>query len=1038
MTLKAVNQLVREGVEEAIRAEWERVRLEATRGPAEGPVAAPVARECTFFGFNKCGPTPFHGTEGAVGLIHWFEKMESTFGISECAEGKKVKFAAATLNGRALIWWKTQVATLGIEVANGMPWAEMKKLMIDEFCPIEEVQRLEDELRNLKLRDMNIAAYTQRFNELALLCPDAVPNEKKKVELYIKGLPEIIKGETTSSRPAVLNEAVRMAHALMEQKIQAKAERVAESNKRKWESSQGGNNGNNRNNNRDNTRQDQQNHQRQGNARAMTTAPTEQGGNTRDKPRCNRCLKHHSGYCKATCTNCGKTGHVARTCRSKAVARGTNEQPILTCYGCGEKGHTKNRCPKKNDPQGGNATGRAYALREAEKGQGPNVVTGTFLLNNRYARVLFDSGSDKSFVNSEFSHLIDMKPVRLNISYEVELADGKLVSTNTVLRGCTLNLLNQLFEVDLMPIELGTFDVIIGMDWLVKHDALIVCGKKEVHIPVKGKMLVVKGNCDESRLKVVSCIKARKYIERGCHLFVAHVMEKEPQEKRLEDVPIIRDFPEVFPDDLPGLPPPRQVEFRIELVPGAAPVARAPYRLAPSELKELSDQLKELSEKGFIRPSSSPWGAPVLFVKKKDGSFRMCIDYRELNKLTVKNRYPLPRIDDLFDQLQGSSVYSKIDLRSGYHQLRIREEDIPITAFRTRYGHFEFQVMPFGLTNAPAVFMDLMNRVCKPYLDKFVIVFIDDILIYSKSKEEHEEHLKIILGLLKKEKLYAKFLKCDFWLDSVQFLGHVINSEGVHVDPSKIEAIKNWTTPSTPTEVRQFLGLAGYYRRFIEEFSLIAKPLTKLTQKNKKYEWGEDEEEAFQILKQKLCSAPILALPEGSEDFIVYCDASVKGYGAVLMQREKVIDYASCQLKKHEENYMTHDLELGVVVFALRLWRHYLYGTKCVVYTDHKILQHILDQKELNMRQRRWIELLSDYDCEIRYHPGKGNVVADALSRKEREKPIRVRALVMTVYPDLFERILKAQTEAMKEDNVKAENLGRLLKPIFEIRSDRI
>ncbi|GJX73382.1 putative reverse transcriptase domain-containing protein [Tanacetum coccineum] len=259
-------------------------------------------------------------------------------------------------------------------------------------------------------------------------------------------------------------------------------------------------------------------------------------------------------------------------------------------------------------------------------------------------------------------------------------------------------------------------------------------------------------------------------------------------------------------------PPTRQVEFQIDLVPGAAPVARAPYRLAPSEMKELSEQLKELSDKGFIRPSSSPWGAPVLFVKKKDGSFRMCIDYRELNKLTVKNRYPLPRIDDLFDQLQGSSVYSKIDLRSGYHQLRVREEDIPKTAFRTRYGHYEFQVMPFGLTNAPAVFMDLMNR------------------------KEHEEHLKLILELLKKEELYAKFSKCEFWIPKVQFLGHVIDSEGIHVDPAKIESIKDWTSPKSPTEIRQFLGLAGYYRRFIEGFSKIAKPMTKLTQKKE----GED------------------------------------------------------------------------------------------------------------------------------------------------------------------------------------------------------
>lgn len=307
----------------------------------------------------------------------------------------------------------------------------------------------------------------------------------------------------------------------------------------------------------------------------------------------------------------------------------------------------------------------------------------------------------------------------------------------------------------------------------------------------------------------------------------------------------------------------------------------------------------------------------MLFVKKKDGSFRMCIDYRELNKLTVKNRYPLHRIDDLFDQLQGSSIYSKIDLRSGYHQLRVRKEDIPKTAFRTRYGHYEFQVMPFGLTNAPAVFMDLMNRVCKPYLDKFVRVFIEDILIYSNSKEEHEEHLRLIIELLRQEQLYAKFSKCEFWIPNVQFLGHVIDSEGVHADPAKIEAIKEWTAPTTPSEVRQFLGLAGYYRRFIEGFSKIAKSLTKLTQKNVKYQWGEKEEEAFQLLKEKLCSAPILARPEGSEDFVVYCDASHKGLGAVLMQREKVIAYSSRQLKKHEKNYTTHDLELGAVVFAL-------------------------------------------------------------------------------------------------------------------------
>ncbi|GJS86909.1 reverse transcriptase domain-containing protein [Tanacetum coccineum] len=297
--------------------------------------------------------------------------------------------------------------------------------------------------------------------------------------------------------------------------------------------------------------------------------------------------------------------------------------------------------------------------------------------------------------------------------------------------------------------------------------------------------------------------------------------------------------------------------------------------------------------------------------------------------------------------------------------------------------------MPFGLTNAPAIFMDLMNRVCKPYLDKFVIVFIDDILIYSKSEEEHEVHLKTILDLLKKEKLYAKFSKCEFWLQEVQFLGHVVNHDGIHVDPSKVESVKNWKTPESSTEIRSFLGLAGYYRRFIENFSKIAKPLTLLTQKNKTYVWGDEQDEAFRILKEKLCNAPVLALPDGPDDFVVYCDASKQGFGCVLMQRGKVIAYASRQLKKHEKNYTTHDLELGAVVFALKIWRHYLYGTKSVIYTDHKSLQYIFDQKDLNMRQRRWIELLSDYECEIKYHPGKANVVADALSRKERLKPRR-------------------------------------------------
>ncbi|GKC08949.1 putative reverse transcriptase domain-containing protein [Tanacetum coccineum] len=492
----------------------------------------------------------------------------------------------------------------------------------------------------------------------------------------------------------------------------------------------------------------------------------------------------------------GNVGHLTKNCRNKRPATGSNQLPVtVICHACGEKGHYTNQCRKTNI----NAQGRAYMLRDRNAHQDPNVVTSMFLLNQHLSRVLFDSGADRSFISISIASMLNIPSITIDTFYDIEMADGNLVSTNTIIKGCTLTLLNQPFEIDLMPIKLGSFDIVIGMDWLSKYHAKILCDEKVVHIPINGETLIIRGDQSKTRLNHISCIKTERYISRGCQVFMIQVMEKKSDKKRLEDIPVVKEFLDVFPEDLPGLLPVRQVEFQIDLIPRAAPIALTLYRLAPSEMQELSNQLQELADRGFIRPSRSPWGAPVLFVKKKDGSFRMCIDYQELNKLTIKNRYPLPRIDDLFDQLQGSSVYSKIDLRSGYHQLRVKNE----------------------------------------------------------------------------------------------------------------------------------------------------------------------------------------------------------GLGAVLMQREKVIAYASRQLKPHEENYTTHDLELGAVVFALKIWRHYLYGTKCTVFTDHKSLQHILLQKELNMRQRRWLELLADYDCEICYHPGKANVVADALSRKKQIKPLRVRALIITVHPKL-------------------------------------
>jgi hypothetical protein len=362
-----------------------------------------------------------------------------------------------------------------------------------------------------------------------------------------------------------------------------------------------------------------------------------------------------------------------------------------------------------------------------------------------------------------------------------------------------------------------------------------------------------------------------------------------------------------------------------------------------------------------------------------------CVYYRNLNNVTIKNKYPLPRIQDLFDQVKGAGVFSKIDLRLGYHQIKIKAEDIPKIAFVSRYGHHEYLVVPFELTNAPAIFMNLMNKIFMPYLDKFVIMFSDDILVYSKDKSEHAKHLKIVLQTLREHQLYAKFSKCEFWLDKVEFLGHVITKKGIAVNPSKVESVLEWKSPKNAKEIRGFLGMAGYYRRFIEGFSKIAGPMTKLLWKNTPFVWSEQCEQSFQTLKEKLTTAPVLAVPETDKDYIVYCDASKQGIGCVLMQDRKVIAYGSRQLRPNEVNYPTHGLELPAVVYALKSRRHFLYGAKCELYTDHKSLKYFFTQKELNMRQRRWLELIKDYDLTINYTSGKANVVADALSRKSTD-----------------------------------------------------
>ncbi|GJX31276.1 putative reverse transcriptase domain-containing protein [Tanacetum coccineum] len=591
---------------------------------------------CSYKEFIACNPKEYDGKGGAVALTRWIEKMESVHDMSGCSIDQKVKYTAGSFVGKALMWWNSQICTLSWEVAVSMSWNDFKFMMIQEFCPSHEMQKLESELWNHAMVGAGHAAYIDR------------------------GLAPQIHGMVAATKPKTIQKAVQISGALTDEAVRNGSMKKVEKRGNVEEPS------------KDRSGRDDYKRTMTGNAFATTVNHVGRE-NTCTWPKCTTCNSYHAprGPCR-TCFNCNSPSHLAKDCRSvpsNANPVNARNPTVRACYECGSTDHVRLTCPRwnraqgprENHPnqvaannggqgrgnQGNQARGKAFILGAEEARQDPNIVTG-------------------------------LEPSDLGFKYEIEIASGQLVEIDKVIKGCKLEIEGHVFDINLIPFGHGSFDVIIGM-------AEIVCHEKVVRIPL-------------------------------------------PDGK-------------VFLDDLTGLPPIREIEFRIELIPGATPVAKSPYRLAPSELEELSGQLKELQDN----------------------------DYRELNKLTVKNRYLLPRIDDLFDQLQGSQFFSKIDLRSGYHQLRVHKDDIPKTTFRTHYRHFEFTVMPFGLTNTPTIFIDLMNRVCRPYLNKFVIVFIDDILIYSRSR-----------GAMLRE---------------VQFLGHVIYGNGIHCRHRKFEDVKNWKAP---------------------------------------------------------------------------------------------------------------------------------------------------------------------------------------------------------------------------------------------------
>lgn len=626
-------------------------------------------------------------------------------------------------------------------------------------------------------------------------------------------------------------------------------------------------------------------------------------------------------------------------------------------------------------------------------------------LCGRPAVCLIDSGASGDFISQEFVSRHQLLTQPLQQHHHVTLADGSQQAATTLLPSASLTLSTYTCKLDLMTIPLSGFDIILGMPWLEEANPVVNWRAKTVTIEHESQPHVLSAEVSTHLLSEVELRRSvrRNQVESVSLIYAnddscradppsraaeANVVADEADELRRK---VMHEFRDVFPDDLPaGLPPARDVDHRIELVPGSSPPNRPTYRMSPPELDELKKQLEQLTDSGFIQPSKSPFGAPILFVKKKDGSMRMCVDYRALNSITVKNSYPLPRIDELFDRLQGAKVFSKIDLRSGYHQIRIQPDDVAKTAFRTRYGHFEFLVLPFGLTNAPATFMHLMHQIFRPLLDKFVLVFLDDILIFSRDLVEHQRHVVQVLELLRKHKLFAKESKCELFRRRVEFLGHVVDADGLHMMDDKVKAMTEWPSPTTVPELQSFLGTVGYYRKFVRMFSEVAAPLTQLLQKGQAFTWAKEQQQAFDALKSAVSRKPVLILPDPRVPYVVTTDASGFAVGGTLQQDQgcglQPIAFLSQKMSPAETRYPVHEQELLAIIVALKSWRHYLAGAPFHIFTDHHSLTYLQTQPHLSPRQVRWLEFLQQFQFTIGYKEGKQNVVADGLSRRADHK----------------------------------------------------
>ncbi|KAH9716981.1 Endonuclease [Citrus sinensis] len=950
----------------------------------------------------------FQGKNDPEAYLEWEKKVELVFDCHNYSEEKKVKLAAVEFTDYAIIWWDQLVLSRRRNRERPInTWEEMKAIMRRRFVPSHYYRELHQRLQSLTQGSRSVEDYHKEM-EIIMIRANIEEEREATMARFLHGLNQDIANVVDLQHYVELEDMVHMAMKVERQLKKKGSTRTNLGSSSSWKSKWS------------------KDEKVVSKPKIEPIKDHKEGGN-QSKGKSD---SQHSRNRDIKCFKCLGIGHIASQCPNKRVMILRDDGDVET-----ESESDDDPMPPLEDANDGveyPVDGKLMVARRAlnmqvkedAEVQRDNIFHTRCHIKDKVCSMIIDGGSCTNVASTSLVEKLKLKTLKHPRPYKLQWLNDFSFSIGRY---------KDEVLCDVVPMHAG--HILLGRPWQydkrVTHDGYLnrysfVMNKRQITLvpltprQVYEDQMSIKKESDtknenestkESEIERKASEKIEKNIVERKERQQVNLFAKESEVKRAffskqpivvllckeaclhtnehnsslpsAIVTLLQDFDDVFPNEVPnGLPPIRGIEHQIDFVPGATIPNRPAYRSNPEETKELQRQVEELLEKGYVRESMSPCAVPVLLVPKKDGTWRMCVDCRAINKISVKYRHPIPRLDDMLDELHGSCVFSKIDLKSGYHQIRIREGDEWKTAFKTKYGLYEWLVMPFGLSNAPSTFMRLMNHVLHAFIGKFVVVYFDDILIYSKGLDEHIEHLQSVLTVLRKEKLYANLKKCSFCTNQIVFLGYVVSAKGIEVDEEKVKAIKEWPTPKSVSEVRSFHGLASFYRRFVKDFSTLAAPLTEIVKKHVGFKWGSEQERAFNLIKEKLVSAPLLALPDFTKTFEIECDASGIGIGAVLMPEGRPIAYFSEKLSGAALNYPTYDKEMYALVRALETWQHYLLPKEFVIHTDHESLKHLKGQGKLHKRHAKWVEFIEPFPYVIKYKQGKENVVADALSRR--------------------------------------------------------